>query len=117
MVVSDRTKGCCSSDLNEPPRPTMTNLLNLTHTTCLAQPRHPSLLANAHRPHEMLGARPMRFKAVRIAARSSAALGGISLNAGGQPLVSRFRERFQNRVFVGLPPVRCRCSNHVGKAR
>ena len=33
MVVSDRTKGCCSSDLNEPPRPTMTNLLNLTHTT------------------------------------------------------------------------------------
>ena len=33
MVISDRTKGCCSSDLNEPPRPTMTNLLNLTHTT------------------------------------------------------------------------------------
>ena len=33
------------------------------------------------RPHEMLGVRPMRFKAVRIAARSSAALGGISLDA------------------------------------
>ena len=27
MVISDRTKGCSSSDLNEPPRPTMTNLL------------------------------------------------------------------------------------------
>ena len=36
MVISDRTKGCCSSDLNEPPRPTMTNLLNLTHTTLRA---------------------------------------------------------------------------------
>src|ERR1700757_1851492 len=33
MVISDRTKGCCSSDLNEPRTLTMTNLLNLTHTT------------------------------------------------------------------------------------
>src|SRR5438105_1602996 len=33
MVISDRTNGCCSSDLNEPPTLTMTNLLNLTHTT------------------------------------------------------------------------------------
>jgi hypothetical protein len=35
MVISDRTKGCCSSDLNEPRTLTMTNLLNLTHTTVL----------------------------------------------------------------------------------
>src|SRR5437588_2245062 len=33
MVISDRTKGCCSSDLNEPRTLTMTDLLNLTHTT------------------------------------------------------------------------------------
>jgi hypothetical protein len=33
MVISDRTKGCCSSDLNKPRTLTMTNLLNLTHTT------------------------------------------------------------------------------------
>jgi hypothetical protein len=39
--------------------------------------------------HEMLGVRPMRFKAVRIAARSSAALGGISLNAHNQATVLR----------------------------
>ena len=37
MVISDPTKGCCCSDLNEPPRPTMTNLLNLTHTTLPAE--------------------------------------------------------------------------------
>ena len=44
MVISDRTKGCCSSDLNEPPHPnlTITNLLNLTHTTnlFLSSPTH-----------------------------------------------------------------------------
>ena len=37
----------------------------------------------------MLGVRPMRFKAVRIAARSSAALGGISLNAHSHATVLR----------------------------
>jgi len=41
MVISDRTKGCDSSDLNKPRTPTMTNLLNLTHTTreCDASPK------------------------------------------------------------------------------
>jgi hypothetical protein len=33
MVVSDRTKGCCSIDLNEPHHPHHDQLLNLTHTT------------------------------------------------------------------------------------
>src|SRR6516162_4167452 len=33
MVISDRTKGCGSRDLNKPCTLTITNLLNLTHTT------------------------------------------------------------------------------------
>ena len=35
MVISDRTKGCGSRDLNKPCTLTITNLLNLTHTTRL----------------------------------------------------------------------------------
>jgi hypothetical protein len=48
MVISDRTKGCCSSDLNEPRTLTMTNLLNLTHTTPEAPAKRGGALSRAN---------------------------------------------------------------------
>ena len=51
----------------------------------------------------MLGARPMRFKAVRIMARSSAALGGISLNAHSHATVLRSTRNIISERVLKMP--------------
>jgi hypothetical protein len=42
MVVSDRTKGCCSSDLNEPPHPNHDQFAELDAHNCCSSPVAPS---------------------------------------------------------------------------
>src|SRR3981081_853684 len=92
MVISDRTKGCCSNDLNEPRTLTMTNLLNLTHTT--------RQWRNGHNRYTELRRLGIAKFAASVAAGSPTGLWRMS----GHPAV---QHALRNHVFdsLGLPRI------------
>ena len=55
MVISDRTKGCCSSDLNEPPHPNHDQFAELdahnSLTLSAAPTRRPDAKTRVHERH------------------------------------------------------------------
>src|SRR3979409_2323012 len=65
MVISDRTKGCCSSDLNEPPHPNHDQFAELDAHNSL-RPGKPPFQPNLDRPGASAAEGYNRIDAARL---------------------------------------------------
>src|ERR1700721_3149318 len=86
MVISDRTKGCCSSDLNEPPHPNHDQFAELdAHNSAGLVLRWVSGRGRPGRRLHEIGAWPAIFRSSSITNCGSA---GCSRSASTGPLLS-----------------------------